>query len=248
MFTYMSASIPLGKENKKLPQFSRTGIKSWAKDDRPREKLRIKGAGSLSDTELLAILISKGTKDRSALVLARELLDLAHRNWNELGKLNVLEMEKINGIGPAKAITIVAALEIGRRRQAVPILKKPMITNSREAAQMVKPLLEDYRHEVFGLLLLNQGNRVIHFELISQGGISATIADPRIIFKRALDVEAVSLVLCHNHPSGNFKPSPADITLTQKLKQGGALLDIKILDHLIITQEGYFSFSDDGLL
>ncbi|MHB1920800.1 MAG: RadC family protein [Chitinophagaceae bacterium] len=241
----------LANPSKKIrtpPLISQQGIKSWATDDRPREKLLMKGAEALSDAELLAILISKGTRDRSALVLARELLELAHRNWSELGKCSVREMEKVKGIGPSKASTIAAAMEIGRRRQAGPIFKKPVIANSLDAAQLLKPLLEDYRHEVFGLLLLNQGNRVIHFELISQGGISATIADPRIIFKMALDFEAVSLVLCHNHPSGNFSPSPADIALTQKLKEGGSLLDIKILDHIIITQEGYFSFSDDGLL
>ena len=229
-------------------QENKYSIKNWAKDDRPREKLRLKGASMLSDSELLAILIHNGTRERSALELARETLLLAKGSLAELGKLTINELMKIKGIGEAKAITITAALELGRRRQAAGSIVKPVITTSTEVAGYLQTLLRDYRHEVFGVVFLNRANKINHFEIISEGGITGTIADPRIILKKALEEDAVSLILCHNHPSGSLKPSKADVELTTKIKEAAKFFDIKVLDHVIIADEGYYSFADEGLL
>lgn len=229
-------------------QEQKYSIKQWAKDDRPREKLLSKGAASLSDSELLAILISTGSKEKSAIDLAKEVLKLGQDNLNELGKLNIAELMVINGIGEAKAITISAALELGRRRHASLNLAKPVASSSTEVANYLQVLLKDYHHEVFGVLFLNRANKINHFEIISQGGITGTVADPRIILKKALQSNAVSMILCHNHPSGSLKPSKADEELTMKIKQAAKFLDIQVLDHIIVSEEGYFSFADEGIL
>ena len=229
-------------------QEQKYSIKEWAQDDRPREKLRSKGAENLSDSELLAILIHHGPKEKSAIDLAKEVLLLGRNSLNALGKLSIKELTKIKGIGDAKAITIAAALEIGRRRQAVLPMNKPIVRYSREIADYLQALLRDHHHEVFVVVFLNRANRINHYEIISEGGITGTVADPRIILKKALQEDAVSIILCHNHPSGNLLPSRADEDLTQKIKEAAKYFDIKVLDHLIVSDDGYFSFADEGIL
>lgn len=223
-------------------------IKQWAKDDRPREKLRLSGAENLSNSELLAILIHKGTRERSAVDLAKEVLRLGKDSLIELGKLSVQELMKIKGIGEAKAISIAAALELGRRWSATNPIQKPLMTSSAEIARFLQARLRDQRRELFGVLFLNRSNRLNHFEIVSEGGITGTVADPRIILRKALEQDAVSLVLCHNHPSGSLKPSRADEQLTTKIKEAASYFDIRILDHIIISEDGYFSFADEGML
>jgi DNA repair protein RadC len=223
-------------------------IKQWAKDDRPREKLLAKGPQTLSDSELLAILILNGNKEKSALDLAKDVLKLGKNNLPELGKLSVRELTKIKGIGEAKAVTIVAALEIGRRRQALAAREKPVVSSSADVALYLQTLLRDHRHEVFAVLFLNRANKINHFQIISEGGITGTVADPRVILKKALEEDAVNLILCHNHPSGSLKPSRADEELTKKIKEAATYFDIKVLDHLIVSDDGYYSFADEGLL
>ena len=229
-------------------QEQKYSIKQWASDDRPREKLRTKGAENLSDSELLAILIHHGTRDKSAVDLAREVLQLGKNTLHGLGKLTVKDLTKVKGIGEAKAITIAAALEIGRRRQAGSSLDKPVVRYSREIAEYLQALLKDHHHEVFVVVFLNRANRINHYEIISEGGITGTVADPRIILKKALEEDAVSIILCHNHPSGNLLPSRADEELTQKIKEASKYFDIKVLDHIIVSEEGYYSFADEGIL
>jgi DNA repair protein RadC len=223
-------------------------IREWAKDDRPREKLLSRGASNLSDSELLAILLHHGTKDKTAVDLAKEIMHLGKNNLNELGKLTVKELEKIKGIGEAKAITIVAALEIGRRRQAGSYLRKPVISTSRDLANYLQSTFQDHNREVFAVAYLNQSNKINHLEIISEGGITGTIADPRVILKKALEENAVSIVLCHNHPSGSLKPSRQDEEITKKIKEAAKYFDIKVLDHIIVSDSGYFSFADEGIL
>lgn len=223
-------------------------IKHWAKDDRPREKLLLKGAENLSDSELLAILIQKGTRDKSAVELAKEILKLGKNSLTNLGRLSVKELMRIKGIGSAKAITIAASLELGRRRQASELQPKTFISHSSDVANYLQSVLKDYNHEVFGVIFLNQANRIIHFEIISQGGITSTVADPRIILKKALQENAIGLILCHNHPSGSLKPSRADDELTMKIREGAQYLDIKLVDHIIVSEYGYYSFAEQGRL
>jgi DNA repair protein RadC len=223
-------------------------IKEWAKDDRPREKLLLNGPGSLSNSELLAILIHNGTKDKTAVDLAKEILRLGKDNLSELGKISIKDLMKIKGIGSAKAITIASALELGRRRQIAEPLSKPLITSSNEIATYLQTKLKYYNHEVFAVLFLNRANKINHFEIISEGGITGTVADPRIILKKALEENAVSIILCHNHPSGSLKPSRADEELTLKIKEAAKYFDITVLDHLIVSDAGYYSFADEGLL
>ncbi|MBP6022288.1 RadC family protein [Ferruginibacter sp.] len=225
-----------------------TSIKNWAADDRPREKLLSKGATALSNSELIAILINNGSKDKSAVDLAKEVLKLGRDNLNELGKLTLKDFQQIKGIGEAKAITIAAALELGRRRQAAATLEKPVVKSSADIAQYLKAVLKDFSYEVFAVLFLNRANKINHFEIISRGGITGTVADPRMILKKALEYDAVSLVLSHNHPSGSLKPSRADEELTLKIKEAAKYFDIKILDHIIVSEEGYYSFADEGIL
>jgi DNA repair protein RadC len=223
-------------------------IKEWAIDDRPREKVILKGPESLSDSELLAILITNGTREKSALDLAKDVLKLSKNNLPELGKLSVKELTKVKGIGQAKAITIVAAMELGRRRQASASREKEVISSSSDVARYLQILFKDRRHEIFAVLFLNRANKINHFEIISEGGMTGTVADPRIILRKALEEDAVSIILCHNHPSGSLKPSRADEELTLKIKEAARYFDIKVLDHLIVSEDGYFSFADEGLL
>jgi DNA repair protein RadC len=223
-------------------------IKNWAKDDRPREKLLSIGATNLSNSELLAILIQKGTRQRSAVDLAKEVLRLGKDNLSSLGKLSVNDLMKIKGIGKAKAVAISAALELGRRRQASAFLQRSLVTSSKDIAVYLQSLLKDYRHEVFAVVFLNRANKITHFEIISEGGITGTVADPRIILKKALEEEAVSIVLCHNHPSGSLKPSRADEDITHKIREAARFLDIRLVDHIIVSEEGYYSFADEGKL
>lgn len=229
-------------------QAEKYSIKEWAKDDRPREKLLLKGPQSLSDSELLAILIQNGTREKSALDLAREVLKLGKDSLPELGRLNIKELMRVKGIGEAKAIVLVAAMEIGRRRQALSALEKPVVSSSTDVAGYLQALLRDHKHEVFAVLFLNRANKINHFEVISKGGMTGTIADPRIILKKALEEDAVSLILCHNHPSGSLRPSRSDEDLTRKIKEAASYFDIKVLDHLIVSDGGYYSFADEGLL
>ena len=229
-------------------QARKYSIKEWSKDDRPREKLREKGANTLSNSELLAILINHGNKQKTAVDIAKEVLQLGKNNLGELGKLSVKELMKIKGIGEAKAITIIAALELGRRRQANDAFDKTQVKDSKDVARYFQSLLQDHSQEVFAVVFMNQANKINHLEIVSIGGITATIADPRIILKKALEEDAVSIILCHNHPSGNLKPSSADQQLTKKVKEAAAYFDIKLMDHIIVSNEGYFSFADEGLL
>ena len=227
---------------------NKTSIKNWAADDRPREKMARHGAEMLSHSELLAIIISTGSKSRSAIELAKEVLKIGHDNLDELGKLSLMDLQKVKGIGPAKAISIAAALELGRRRTAGEIMHLTKVRSSKEIAHYLRHILKDHLHEVFAVLFLNQANKIKNFKIISRGGITGTVADPRMILKQALDEGATSIVLSHNHPSGNLNPSRADQELTQKIKQAAAYFDIKVLDHVIVSDEGHYSFADEGLL
>lgn len=223
-------------------------IKHWAEDEKPREKLLEKGAASLSNAELLAILINSGTRRRSAVDLARDVLETANNNLHELGRLTVTELQKTKGIGAARAIVISAALELGRRRQMQEVPPRPVITKSIEAARIFVPLMADLPHEVFGVIYLNQASRLIKHEIISSGGLTSTIVDVRIMLKNALLCNASQIILAHNHPSGSLHPSRADQDLTSKLKTAALFMDIKIIDHLIIGHTSYFSMGDAGYL
>ncbi|MDX9726660.1 MAG: DNA repair protein RadC [Bacteroidales bacterium] len=223
-------------------------ITDWAVEDRPREKMIRKGISTLSDAELLAILISSGTKKKSAVDLGRELLGLVSNNLNSLGKLTVADLVKIRGIGPARAVTISAALELGRRRSLSALPDAYQIKCSKDVADIFQPLLSDLAHEEFWILFLNRSNRVIDKTKLSQGGISGTVTDVRIIMKKAIEYLASGIIVCHNHPSGNLNPSDSDTRITQKIKESGSLMDIQLLDHLIISGNDFFSFADNGLL
>lgn len=228
-------------------QENRKSIKDWAQDDRPREKLLIKGTEALSNSELIGILIGSGTKTKSAVGVAKEVLNRAKDNLNELGKLSIKELMKIDGIGEARAITIAAALELGRRRQATES-QKQVIKNSADIAHYLQAQLKDKQHEVFAVAFLNRANKINHIEIVSEGGITGTVADPRIILKKALEHNAVNIVLCHNHPSGSLQPSRADEALTKKIKEAAMLLDMTVVDHIIVSEDGYYSFADEGIL
>ena len=228
--------------------FKSLPINEWAEDDRPREKLLLKGRAALSDAELLAILISTGTRDESALSLSMKILQLTENNLNELGRLTITDYRRIKGIGEAKALTLIAALELGRRRKHAESQKRVQITCSRDSYEVLYPFLSDLHHEEFWIILLNRNNKILGQKRISEGGISGTVVDSRLIFKPGIELLASSIILCHNHPSGQLTPSNADIQLTRKLKEAGKLLDINILDHLIIGDNSYFSFADDGML
>lgn len=223
-------------------------ITDWAVEDRPREKLIQKGSSSLSDAELLAILINSGTKDRSAVDLGRELLGIVNNNLNSLGKLTIADIKKIRGIGTARAVTIAASLELGRRRKMAEVQVVPQIRSSKDVADIFQPLLSDLVHEEFWILFLNRSNKVINRMKLSQGGISGTVTDVRIVMKKAIEYLASGIIVCHNHPSGNLNPSESDSKITQKIKEAGILMDIQLLDHLIISDKDYYSFADNGLL
>lgn len=223
-------------------------IKSWSPEDRPREKLLLKGTSALSDAELIAILIGSGTTKLSAVDVAKKVLAHVDNNLDGLAKLSIKDLMKAKGIGEAKAIAIVAALELGRRRKEQSPEEKPKMESSKIAFDLIKGDLMDLPHEEFWVLLLNRANRLIRKKRISEGGVSGTVADPKIIFKLAVEELASGVIVVHNHPSGNLKPSESDINLTKKLKEAGKLLEISLLDHLIIAQDRYFSFADEGLI
>jgi DNA repair protein RadC len=223
-------------------------IKDWNPEDRPREKLLLKGTSALSDAELIAILIGSGTANLSAVDVSKKILLHGKNNLNELAKLSVKELMKVKGIGEAKAITIVAALELGRRRKEVDVEEKPKINVSKDAFDLIKGDLMDLPHEEFWVLLLNRANRVIKKKRVSEGGVTGTVADPKIIFKMALEELACGIVMAHNHPSSNLTPSQSDRDLTKKMKEAGKLLDVTLFDHIIIAGNKYFSFADEGLV
>ncbi|RNC83493.1 MAG: JAB domain-containing protein [Winogradskyella sp.] len=223
-------------------------IKQWSQDDQPREKLRDKGKSILSDAELIAILIGSGSREESAVDLSKRILASANNNLNTLGKLSLKQLQSFKGIGEAKAITIAAALELGRRRRLEDAAKQEQITSSRDVYNIMQPLLGELHHEEFWILYLNNSNKVLHKQQLSKGSITGTLVDVRLVLKQALEVGAVAMILCHNHPSGTLRPSEADKNITQKLKVATQSLDMKVLDHLIITEQAYFSFADEALL
>ncbi len=223
-------------------------IKSWALDDRPREKLLAKGKLSLSDAELIAIIIGSGNRKESAVALSKRILQSVGGNFGELAKLSVEQLKEYDGIGEAKAISIVTALELGKRRQFEQNLEKPRISSSKEVFTIMQPIIGELQHEEFWILYLNNSNKILAKTQNSKGGLTATLVDIRLLFKRALELATVAIIVCHNHPSGRVKPSKADKDLTQKIKQAGQTLDIMLLDHLIITEKAYFSFADEGIL
>ena len=223
-------------------------IKNWSLDDRPREKLLQKGRSSLSDAELLAILIGSGNTNESAVALCKRIFNTANNNLTTLNKFSIQELTAFKGIGEAKAITIIAALELGRRQRSEAALDHSKITSSRSVFELMQPLLGGLSHEEFWIIYLNNSNKVIVKNQESKGGITGTLVDVRLVLKRALETGATGLILVHNHPSGTLKPSEADKAVTNKLKIGAQSLDIKVLDHVIITEKAYFSFADQGLL
>lgn len=223
------------------------GIKSWAEEDRPREKLMEKGRHALTEAELIAILISSGSKNETAVELSKRILGSVSNDLNDLGKLSINELIKFKGIGEAKAISIVAALELGRRRKETKIAKREKITTSKDVYELMRPSMMDLPHEEFWMLMLNRANSVIKKELISRGGIAGTVVDSKLIFKTALENYACSIIICHNHPSGNLKPSEQDIKITKNIKEAGKIMEIQLLDHLIITESGFYSFADEGI-
>lgn len=223
-------------------------IKSWAEDDRPREKLLLKGKMALSDAELIAILIGSGSKNESAVSLTQRILASVEYNLNNLGKLSVSELQKFKGIGEAKAISIIAALELGRRRRLQEAMELPKITCSKDLYNIMQPILGELPHEEFWILYLNNSNKVLCKEQLSKGGLTGTMVDVRLVFKKGIETNATAIILCHNHPSGKLQPSAADKQITKKLSNAGETLDIKVLDHLIITENAYFSFADENLM
>ena len=223
-------------------------IKSWALDDRPREKLVTKGQMVLSDAELMAILIGSGNRQESAVALSQRMLQSVEGNINELAKVSIEKLMTFKGIGEAKAINIIAALELGKRRQLENLLEKPKIGGSNDVFKLMHPIIGDLSHEEFWVLFLNNSNKVLAKLQVSKGGMTATVVDIRLLFKQALELFSVAIIVCHNHPSGKLKPSDADVQLTQKIKNAGNTLDIKLLDHLIIAEKAYFSFADEGIL
>lgn len=224
-------------------------IKHWAEDDRPREKVLLKGIQVLSDAELIAILIATGTKDVSAVGLGKRILSLTGNNLNELGRLNLNELRRVKGIGTAKALAISAALELGRRRKMEELGKGSVyIRTSRQAYLYFEPRMADLKHEEFWVTYLSRSNKVLETKKISEGGVNGTVADPKIIFKHALDLLASTIILSHNHPSGNTSPSEQDISLTKRILSAGKFLDISVMDHIIIGENTYYSFAEAGEL
>ncbi len=231
-----------------MDQYKKLNIKDWAEEDRPREKLLKNGARSLSDAELIAILIGSGNLDETAVELSRRILASVDNSMHELGKKSINSLCSFKGIGEAKAITIVAALELGKRRKEADVFNKKVINTSKDAFDYFQPTLGDLGHEEFWVMLLDRGNKIQDTFRISQGGISGTVIDIRIILKPALEKQSSNIILCHNHPSGTLRPSEADRNITNKIKDAAKLMDISVLDHVIIGQNQYFSFADDGLL
>jgi len=230
------------------PYAEKITIKAWAEEDRPREKLLLQGRRALSDAELIAILIGSGSRNETAVELSKRILHSLGNDLDKLGRLSVKDLSKFKGIGEAKAISIIAALELGRRRRESEKEEVLKVSSSKDTFELMRPHFEDLDHEEFWVILMSRSNRVIGKHFISKGGLAGTIADPKIIFKTALENQASSIILTHNHPSGNLKPSQADIGLTHKLCAAGNMLDITVLDHVIMTNSGYFSFADEGLM
>ena len=224
------------------------GIKSWAEEDRPREKLIDKGRHTLTEAELIAILIGSGNRNESAVELSKRILVSVNNNLNDLGKLSVKDLCGFKGMGDAKAVSIIAALELGRRRKETESVKKEKIITSKDVYNIMRSSMLDLPHEEFWLLMLNRSSSLIKKELISRGGVAGTVVDTKIIFKTALSHYASSIIVCHNHPSGNVKPSEADIRITNNIRAAGKIMDIALLDHLIITEESFYSFADEGML
>ncbi len=231
-----------------MNEYKKLVIKEWAAEDRPREKLSKNGPRSLSDAELIAILIGSGNLNESAVELSRRILASVDNNLNELGRKSIENLKTFKGIGEAKAITIVAALELGKRRKESDIKIKSKITGSKDVAEYFQPMLGDLNHEEFWILLLDRGNKIIESFRISQGGITGTVIDVRIILKTALEKGATSIILCHNHPSGTLQASDADLKITRKITDAAKIMDIPVLDHIIIGNDKYFSFADEGIL
>ena len=231
-----------------MDEYTNLSIRNWSVEDRPREKMMTKGIQSLSDSELIALLIGSGTRKVSAVELARQVLNRAGNSLDKLGKLSISDLKKLKGIGEARATAIVAALELGRRRKLTDPPEADKITGSTDVYNLISPVLSDLSHEEFWILILNRSNRVIEKRRISQGGITGTVTDIRMILKMAIDNLATSLILCHNHPSGNLQPSEADISVTRRLKESASLMDITLLDHIIVAGKKYFSFADDNLI
>ncbi len=222
-------------------------IKQWAEDDKPREKLMGKGKAALSDAELIAILIGSGSRNESAVQLSKRILASVDNNLNAIGKLSLKQLMEFKGIGEAKAITIIAALELGRRRRAQETIELKKITSSKDVFELMQPVIGELPHEEFWILYLNNSNKVIYKAQLSKGGITGTVVDIRLVFKIALEQNATSIILTHNHPSGKLLASEADIQITKKLKLAGQQMDIAILDHIIITETGFYSFQDEGI-
>jgi len=232
----------LENENTFLP------ISRWSLDDKPREKLLLKGNHALSDAELLAILIGSGSRNESAVDLSKRILSAAQNNLNQLARFSISDLQKFKGIGEAKAITIAAALELGKRRRLEKAMELPKITNSQSVYEILQPLIGDLQHEEFWVLYLNQSNKLLDKWFAGKGGITSSMVDIRLILKKALELSATGIILAHNHPSGNNQPSQSDKDLTAKIKSAASYMDIRIIEHLIITEKLYFSFADEGLL
>jgi DNA repair protein RadC len=224
-----------------------TPINQWAEDDRPREKFLLKGKSSLSDSELLAILIGSGSRNESAVQLCQRILASTNNNLNQLGKISVNQLTNFKGIGEAKAISIAAALELGRRRRAEESVELKKITSSKMVFEIMQPIIGELPHEEFWILYLNNSNKVIHKAQLSKGGLTGTVVDVRLIFKTAFEQNAISIILTHNHPSGKLLASDADIQITKKIKEASKHLEINVLDHIIITENGFYSFNDEGI-
>ncbi len=231
-----------------MSEYKKLNIKDWAIEDRPREKLLSQGERALSDAELIAILIGSGNTNETAVELSRRILSSVNNNLNDLGRKGIDYLTTFKGIGEAKAVAILAAIELGRRRKEAEVFNTKKITGSKDAADFFMPLLGDLNHEEFWIMLLDRGNKIKDHFMISQGGITGTVIDVRIILKRALDNGAVSMILCHNHPSGTMRASDADLKITEKIKQAAQVMDISLLDHIIVGQNSYYSFADEGLL
>jgi DNA repair protein RadC len=231
-----------------MEEYNNRSIRNWALEDRPREKMLLKGIQTLSDSELLALLIGSGIRNSSAVDLARQVLNMAGNNLDKLGKYSISDLRKLKGIGQARAISIVAALELGRRRNLSDSPDELKITGSSDVFGLIGPVLSDLTHEEFWVLLLNRSNKILSKHKISQGGITGTVTDIRMILKLALDKLATGLILCHNHPSGNLQPSEADISITRRIKESAALMDISLLDHVIVAGKAYFSLADENMI
>ena len=231
-----------------MNEYKKLNIKDWAVEDRPREKLLSNGSRTLTDAELIAILIGSGNVDETAVELSRRILTATDNNLNDLGRKGIDFLKTFNGIGEAKAVSIVAALELGKRRKEADVFTKKKINGSKDAADYFQPLLGDLNHEEFWVMLLDRGNKILDSFMVSQGGISGTVIDVRLILKTALEKLASAIILCHNHPSGTMEASNADLKITKKISDAGKIMDILVLDHIIIGQNNYLSLADEGML